>query len=187
MAAPPLPNSPAMNPNASTPSTPQTPAGAQNQPSGPEQQRIALLLSINTQLLQESQKLQSEGKGGATNAQQATQMQAAGQPAALASPEYIDVLRHIQANLAYLMPSAQGGDKSKVPKGPQFMAPPQHMQSGPQYEELRTQYEELKRLFPDWTGYDARAAMQQAPQASASPNPAAMVNGPGGQQSQPFG
>ncbi|EMC95748.1 hypothetical protein BAUCODRAFT_49756, partial [Baudoinia panamericana UAMH 10762] len=159
MAAPLLPQSPANRQqaagvNAVSPNTPLTP-GSQNR----EQQRITLLLELNLEMLQEVNRLQADGKGGAINPQQQAQLKAADQPSGMASDEYIQVLRRVQANLAYLMPKAQG-DASKTPKGPAYMSPPPHM------PQLQPRYDQLKDLFPDWQGLEHRVS-----QSSASPRP----------------
>lgn len=156
MAAPPLPQTPsnrqqaASSDTASSPQTPQSP-GNQNR----EQQRVALLLDINVELLHEVNRLQSEGKGGATSPQIQAQMKSQGQPSDFASDEYMQVLRRVQANLGYLMPTAQG-DQQKVPKGPVHMTPPQHM------PQLQSKYDQLQELFPDWPGMDRRPLASSA-------------------------
>ncbi|KAF2772669.1 hypothetical protein EJ03DRAFT_324659 [Teratosphaeria nubilosa] len=160
MAAPPfLPQSPATSSHAagnaaSTPSTPRSPGTRQR-----EQQRMDLLMEINVELLQEVSKLQAEGKGGATTPQHAAQLKQQGQPSDLASQEYIDALRHVQANFTYLMPAAQG-DASKTPQGPALLGPPAHM------PQLQPKYDKLKELFPGWPGLDQRGG-----HSSASPQP----------------
>lgn len=159
MAAPPLPQTPANQPRVATSSSnshnhnhhnhtaaapsPQTPqsAGAASR----EQQKVSLLLDINVELLQEVHRLQADGKGGVTNVQQAAQMKAQGQPAELASAEYIDVLRRVKSNIAYLMPRAQN-DTHRMPPGPEQMTAPAHM------PQLQPKYDRLKELFPDWPG-----------------------------------
>jgi hypothetical protein len=53
-----------------------------------EKERMALLLDINVELLQEMHKLQAQGKGGALNAQAAAHLKSQGMPDVLASEEY---------------------------------------------------------------------------------------------------
>lgn len=143
---------------------PQSP-GAQNR----EQQRIALLLEINNELLQEIDRLQAEGQGGATNQQQLQQQRSEGQPEKLASDLYINTIRRVQANLAYLMPRASQASNPAAqpnpnqPPGPAHMTPPPHMTA------LLPLYERLKSLFPDWQGLEGRMSV-----TSSSPRP----NGP---------
>ncbi|KAK3069319.1 hypothetical protein LTR53_012422 [Teratosphaeriaceae sp. CCFEE 6253] len=172
MAAPPLPQSPATQQpgvqNASSPS-PRTPLSPGSQ--SREQQRVALLLDINLEMLQEVNRLQLQGKGGATSPQIQAQLKAAGQPADLASEEYIQVLRRVQANLAYLMPVASH-DSQKTPPGPAYMSPPPHM------PQLQGKFDQLRELFPAWQGHEQRGA-----QASMSPRPGSVggangANGP---------
>lgn len=105
------------------------------------------LLDINMELLQEVHNLQAQGKGGAISAQQLAQMKGEGKQAEMASDDYVQVLRRVQANLAYLMPKAQN-DSSKVPQGPAHMTPPPHM------PHLQPKYDQLSELFTGWQGYD---------------------------------
>jgi hypothetical protein len=133
MAAPPLPQSPANQQQqqqqqqaaaSPQPGTPLSP-GAQTR----EQQRVALLLELNTELLFDLN--QNLAEGTVDNV-----------PKAARQAEYVDVLRRIQSNLAYLMPAAQK-DPSKPPKRPVFTSAPSHM------PQLSTKYEQLGELFPE--------------------------------------
>ncbi|KAK0807039.1 hypothetical protein LTR91_010022 [Friedmanniomyces endolithicus] len=165
MAAPPLPRSPANQQAAAASQQGSASPSAHPTPQSPgshsrEQQRVALLLDINTVMLHEVNRLQAEGKGGATTPQIQAQMKAAGQPADLASEEYTQVLRRVQANLGYLMPVAQN-DAQKTPRGPAYMSPPAHM------PQLQPKFDQLRELFPDWQGFEPRAS-----QSSMSPGPA---------------
>lgn len=165
MAAPPppLPQTPSSHQQPSnsdavpSPGTPLSP-GAQSK----DQQRIDLLFEINVELLQEVNRLQNEGEGGAISAQQVEQLNRQGKPATMASDKYIHCLRRVQANLAYLMPKAQPdpATQQKAPPGPAHMTPPPHM------SQLQEKYERLRELFPDWHGLDHRM-----PASSSSPNP----------------
>ncbi|KXS98997.1 hypothetical protein AC578_6139 [Pseudocercospora eumusae] len=164
MAAPQLPHTPVDNQSqvnngnaASSPKGAQSPASQSR-----EEQRINLLFDINVELLQEVNRLQAEGKGGAISPQQAAQLKAQGQPAVQASEDYIQCLRRVQANLAYLMPKAQPdqANPAKASQGPAHMTPPPHM------PQLQDKYDRLKVLFDGWPGLDARMAA-----SSASPKP----------------
>lgn len=53
-----------------------------------EKERIALLLDINVELLQEMHRLQALGKGGATSPEAAVHLKKQGLPDTLASDEY---------------------------------------------------------------------------------------------------
>nr|POE84543.1 hypothetical protein CFP56_78629 [Quercus suber] len=167
MAAPPLPL---------PPSTQTQPAGTSTAGSSPrpplsphsqnrEQERISLLLGINVDLLQEVNRLQAEGRGGATSAQQQLQLKQQGQPDNMASDEYIQCLRRVQANLSYLMPKARD-DPQKTPLGPVYMSHPPHM------PQLQPKYDQLTSLFPGWSGIEGRSSM-----SSGSPNPNNSING----------
>lgn len=167
-AAPPLPQTPAAQQqprpapttsNANT--TVASPKASQDGGTfGREQQRIALLLSINAELFAEIKRLQELGHGGAMSPQQAQQLRNAGQSDKMASDDYIQAMRRVQANLAYLMPKAQHSDK--VPPGPAHMTPPPHM------PQLKDQYDQLKEAFPEWQGLDNRLS-QSASGSVASP------------------
>jgi len=162
MAAPPLPQTPAAAgqhtiANAAT-ASPQSP-GAQSR----ENQRIELLFEINVDLLQEVNTLQAQGKGGATSPQQAMQMKAQGMDDKMASDEFIQCMRRIQANLAYLAPRVDTQQISKAPPGPAHMAAPPHM------PQLQKKYDQLKEMLPGWGGLEARAV-------PASSSPGAMMS-----------
>ncbi|KAK5722076.1 hypothetical protein LTR17_014424 [Elasticomyces elasticus] len=163
MAAPPLPQSPANQQAASqsassSPITPLSP-GSQNR----EQQRVTLLLEINVIMLEEVNRLQMEGKGGAISPQIQAQMREKGQNADLASEDYIQVLRRVQANLGYLMPVAQN-DMQKTARGPAYITAPPHM------PQLQTKYDQLKELFPDWQGYESRTSMSPRANSASGSN-----------------
>lgn len=182
MAAPPLPLTPQSQqqagthdaiPAITTPKSPRSP-GAQSR----EAARVQLLLGINRELLEEVQRLQDSGKGGAISQQQVLQFRNEGKPDKMASDEYIQCLRRVQANFAYLMPKAQsaGGqssaNESKLLPGPAHMTPPPHMP-----ESMKERYEQLKELFPEWQGLDQRMAAQQQ---NNSPRPGAQAGGTNG-------
>ncbi|KAK1066995.1 hypothetical protein LTR12_014042 [Friedmanniomyces endolithicus] len=173
MAAPPLPRSPANQRAAAASQQGSASPSAHPTPQSPgshsrEQQRVALLLDINTDMLHEVNRLQAEGKGGATTPQIQAQMKAAGQPADLASEEYTQVLRRVQANLGYLMPVAQN-DAQKTPRGPAYMSPPAHM------PQLQPKFDQLRELFPDWQGFEPRAS--QSAMSPGLPHGGGGVNG----------
>lgn len=94
------------------------------------------------------------------NPQQLAQMKSEGKHAELASDEYVQVLRRVQANLAYLMPKAQN-EQQKTPQGPAHMTPPQHM------PQLQSKYDQLSELLAGWQGYDRRPSAGD----SGSPQP----------------
>ncbi|KAK3691240.1 hypothetical protein LTR37_018772 [Vermiconidia calcicola] len=172
MAAPPLPQTPASqqqppppmnthNAPGASPTSPQSP-GSQSR----EQQRIALLLSINMDLLKEVNRLQEVGEGGAISPQQALQLRNAGQSDKMASEAYIQCLRRVQANLSYMSAKAKTGEQgeNKAPPGPAHMTPPTHM------PQIKEKYDQLKELFPDWPGLDHRMSG-----TSSSPRPNAQA------------
>jgi hypothetical protein len=152
MAAPPLPQTPAAVQNSGSSAT-----GSPNAPQSPgtqarEQKRVDLLLEINIELLQEINTLQAQGRGGAMNPQHQLQLRQLNMDDSMAAEEYIQCLRRVQANLAYLAPRADAQQAMKAPPGPAHMTPPAHM------PQLQSKYEALRELFPGWPGNDARMA-----------------------------
>ena len=98
----------------------------------------------------------------------------------MASEEYIQTLRRVQANIGYLMPKAQhqsgggaeAGGGGKQPPGPAHMTPPAHMVQG----EVGQKYERLREVFPDWHGF---AAARGGSQGGSAGSPQAGGNGIG--------
>ncbi|KAK1147527.1 hypothetical protein N8T08_000869 [Aspergillus melleus] len=149
-----------------------------------EKARVAALLDINSMLLQEVVNLQAAGKAGGppasqpggpdgnTNNPSPTSEQAADAtkgPAQKPSPEYLECMRRLQANLAYLATVADRAKKSGgvAPPNPGIMTPPPHMSS------MNDIYNRLSELFP----HTAHGTPQQSPQPSQgngkpSPSPA---------------
>ncbi|KAF2487433.1 hypothetical protein BDY17DRAFT_288959 [Neohortaea acidophila] len=173
MAAPPLPQQPAasaqqsdhvLTPTGNTTSTAQSPSLA---PSTREQQRLALVLEINQDLLAEMARLQSENQGGAISPQQAMQMKQAGQSDKMASDDYIQLLRRLQGNIAYLMPrmGQQMQPDARTLPGPAFMQHPQQLPT------LAEKYERLRELFPEWAGNDAKLLAMSAGGAGRTGSP----------------
>lgn len=163
------------------PATSQSPTPAA---SAREKARVAALLDINSMLLQEVVNLQAAGKAGGPPAsqpgagdsnsnnpsptsEQATD--AAKGPAQKPSPEYLECMRRLQANLAYLATVADRAKKSGgvAPPNPGIMTPPPHM---PAMNEI---YTKLSELFSQ----TAHGTPHQSPQPSQgngkpSPSPA---------------
>lgn len=132
-----------------------------------EKARISTLLEINSALLQEMVNLQAAGMAGPTPAQPAshqpspTQDHGPTSPISATeqsshtvdsskglgnkpSPEYLECMRRLQANLAYLVALAERAKKSGVnlPPAPAFMTPP------PNLPGLNDLYVKLGELFP---------------------------------------
>lgn len=97
----------AMQPNYMA--SPQTPARRQSQSFSPrspasdarEKERLELLLEINLELLQEMQKLQGQGKGGASPSH-AQLLKDQGQTAQMASEEFIQYTTCVSEDLGYI-------------------------------------------------------------------------------------
>jgi hypothetical protein len=138
---------------------------AQVQAAAREKARITALLDINSALLQEVVNLQAAGKAGIppTAAQQTspTQEQHSASPISATEPqnnagdaskpgaqkpsqEYIECMRRLQANLAYLATIADRAKKASgvLPAAPAIMTPP------PSLSNLNEMYTRLNGLFP---------------------------------------
>lgn len=136
-----------------------------------EKGRISVLLEINSYLLQEVVSLQAQGKAGSPPTslpqQSPTQEIGAGSPASATdpsnplnnspidplkpvgakqpSPEYIECMRRLQANLAYLAAIAHAKKRAagSVPIAPAIMIPPPHL------ADVKDLYMKLNSLFSD--------------------------------------
>ena len=134
-----------------------------------EKARVSVLLEINSYLLQEVVSLQAQGKAGAPPTslppQSPTKETAAGSPASATDPsnplnnspidptkplgakppsqEYIECMRRLQANLAYLAAIADAKKKAagSIPATPAIMVPPSHL------PDVRELYKKLNGLF----------------------------------------
>ena len=129
-----------------------------------DKQRVTLILEINSQLLEQIQALQAAGKGG--DVQSPAQNNAADGAEAQQQPkkparEYVESLRRMQANLAYLASVAERHQKpnAQTPPWPQVMSAP------PGDERLAAMYSRLQALFPQWRVQQQRMAAAQAAQA----------------------
>lgn len=153
-----------------------------------EKARVTVLLEINSMLLQEVMSLQAAGKAGAPPQQQqqpgsqesnpspgSDQGSEGGPkgPAQKPSPEYIECMRRLQANLAYLATIADRAKKSGgvPPPAPAIMTPP------PNTPSMGEVYNRLNELFPR-PGKGSIGTPQPSPQSSQgngkpSPSPAA--------------
>lgn len=109
---------------------------AQAQALAREKVRVATLLDINSTLLQEIANLQAAGKtGSGSHTDGSNGIQAGQKP----GQEYIDCMRRLQANLAYL---ASITDKQRRLPAPAIMTPP------PKTHTLNDSYKKLNDLFP---------------------------------------
>ena len=179
-------------PNGAFAAPPQLPTQAQPQgflpPLSPksatrEKVRVALLLEINSQLLQEIIALQAQGKAGLPTQPE----NAAGSPTSVVdshnalnspsdpsksgskqqpSPECADCMRRLQANLSYLAAVADRHKRTSntFPSAPAILTPPQHLKS------LIDLYKKLNQVFPGALQAMAKqnaVAMAQAQNQSA--------------------
>lgn len=188
---------PHMNPQMNSPQTtqPGTPVQGQNQvqsqaqaqmqaqiqaqAAAREKARVTILLDINSALLHEVVNLQAAGKAGSapnadSNADQGsdTPKPAPQKP----SPEYIECMRRLQANLSYLATIAERAKKpgGAAPQAPAILTPPSNV---PAVNHL---YNKLNELFPrpNQTGTPQKlspATMQSNGVPSPSPVSESMV------------
>lgn len=92
------------------------------------------------------------------NPQQLSAQKASGGPDKVASEDYIQCLRRVQANLAYLAPRADANMNPKAPPGPAHMTCPPHLADG----EVGGLYAQLRELFQGWIGLDGKAQATMA-------------------------
>jgi hypothetical protein len=180
----------------------QTAAQAQGNPqtaqiAARERNRVAVLLEINTHLLQEVVSLQVQGKAGVPNnqAQQSPMKDSTTSPTSATDPshplnnspidpskpsggkppsaEYVECMRRLQANLSYLAAIADAKKKASgtIPAGPAIMAPPPHL---PNVTEL---YKKLNALFPNASQSAVNKAMAIASAQAAKAQAAAEAQG----------
>ncbi|KAI9882970.1 MAG: hypothetical protein M1823_005288 [Watsoniomyces obsoletus] len=148
-----------------------------------ERERVSLLLLINAELLNELLRLQGEGKAGTAGqspnqgpspkASDAGDERDGGGEDGSASPtklptashpDWVETLRHLQANLAYLAAVADRAHKpaSTVPPSPAILTPPRNL---PGLAEL---YGQLAALFPSGgNSFDGSSLPQQSTRSSA--------------------
>lgn len=116
-----------------------------------DKERVSVLLEINSMLLQEAINLQTSGKAGGPPAQQGSQdsnpsptSESTSDKNVQRSPEYVNCMRRLQVNLAYLATVADKGKKSGgvVPPAPAIMTPP------PNLPAINDLYAKLHELFP---------------------------------------
>ncbi|QQK46273.1 pro-apoptotic serine protease nma111 [Penicillium digitatum] len=169
-------NSPQTGASPAVPNQAQAQAQAQAQFAAREKARVTALLDINSALLQEVVNLQAAGKAGPasnpdTNSPSSEQLDAS-KAHQKPSPEYIECMRRLQANLAYLATIADRAKKAGgvVPQTPAIMTPPPNL---PTVNEL---YARLNELF----SRSAKASTSQRPsppsmQGNGGPSPGAMA------------
>lgn len=159
------PTSAQQGPSQSTAPAVQSPALAAR-----DKERVSVLLEINSMLLQEAVNLQTSGKAGGPPAQQASQdsnpsptSESTPDKNVQRSPEYVNCMRRLQVNLAYLATVADKGKKSGgvVPPAPAIMTPP------PNLPAINDLYTKLNDLFP--RGAQGTASANQGAQGNGGP------------------
>ncbi|KAH0547952.1 hypothetical protein GP486_008307 [Trichoglossum hirsutum] len=144
-----------------------------------ERERVSLLLEINRDLLQEVVNLQANGKAGVPGQPQSQTTSQDKEPKddkegtdgqqAKPVPDkaYVECMRRLQANLAYLAAMADRSHKpGPIPNFPAIMIAPPEMPS------LNEPYRKLLALFP---GAKPVNVSQQQGQRSAMPPPSAVM------------
>jgi hypothetical protein len=158
-----------------------------------ERARVTALLDINSALLQEVVNLQAAGKAGVASNQPASQQASPTRENSTGSPstadisptnnngsntiaeanksatpvkpsvEYIECMRRLQANLAYLATLADRAKKTgaAAPQAPAIMTPPPHLTS------INELYVKLNELFPG----APRGSAPQTPQTQRPSHP----------------
>ncbi|KAF2436086.1 hypothetical protein EJ08DRAFT_655780 [Tothia fuscella] len=143
-----------------------------------EQQRIALLLEINTSLLQEIVVMQEQGAGGDVQSP-STKAGEEGQGAdgvgvkKEASKEYVECMRRMQANLAYL---ANVAERNNRPTSQQLPHPPIMIPPTLPTTTLTEQYTKLQSLFPAWKAQAQAKSTAQSP-VQPAPNSIGQASG----------
>ncbi|KAF1916223.1 hypothetical protein BDU57DRAFT_556484 [Ampelomyces quisqualis] len=160
---------------AQTPVKPVPPSPVSPAAHARNQDRVATLLEINSLLIKEVCDLQSQGKAGQVGPAPDAKPEAdKPQP----SKEYLDCMRRLQANLAYLAQNAESNKKPSqaLQPGPAIMSVP----AAP--AELAKLYQKLVGLFPGWKGQTTQMKQSPGPQrmnsaastASQPPNSAGL-------------
>ncbi|CAG8028431.1 unnamed protein product [Penicillium olsonii] len=152
--------------------SPGTPAQAQAQAqlAAREKARVTVLLDINSALLEEVVNLQAAGKAGPASNPDTNSPTSEAPDASKAnqkpSPEYIECMRRLQANLAYLATIADRAKKAGgvVPQTLAIMTPPPNL---PAVNEL---YAKLNDLFPR----SGKASTPQRLSPNGGPSPRSM-------------
>lgn len=166
-------NSPQSGASPAVPVQAQAQAQAQAQFAAREKARVTALLDINSALLQEVVNLQAAGKAGAASnpdpnsptTEQAADPSKAGQKP---SPEYIECMRRLQANLAYLATIADRAKKpgGVAPQAPAIMTPPPNLPS------INDLYTKLNELFS--RSGKASTPQRLSPHGNGGPSPSAL-------------
>jgi hypothetical protein len=151
--------------NTIQPQQPATPNPTVPQPQLPspfEAQRVSALLDINRFLLLELNFLQTKPPSPAEPPKSDLTKPPPSSPNPPSSPHYVDYMRRLQSNLAYLASVADRPHKplNPIPAWPMIMNPParkdaEEQNCGEESEaetEVRERYEGLKELWPEWKG-----------------------------------
>ncbi|KAJ6157926.1 hypothetical protein N7470_005518 [Penicillium chermesinum] len=134
---------------------------AQAQAVAREKVRVMTLLDINSTLLQEIANLQAGGKTGSGSHTDGANGFQGSKP----SQEYIDCMRRLQANLAYL---ASITDKQRRLPAPAILTPP------PNVPTLNDTYKKLNELFPRPGQVPAKKFSPGLGQGNGGPSPSPM-------------
>ncbi|KAE9994757.1 hypothetical protein EG327_003021 [Venturia inaequalis] len=144
------------NPQLGGMQSPSKPAGIQSpslESTSRDQERVTLLLEINQLLLQEIVTLQEAGKGGDVQSPAKTGEGTKEEGKSVASQEYVDCMRRMQSNLAYLANVAERASRptqAQMPWPPLMSVPT----TGP--SQLPEMYVKLQNMFPAWKTHQAQ-------------------------------
>ncbi|EPS33131.1 hypothetical protein PDE_08093 [Penicillium oxalicum 114-2] len=159
----------------------QFPAQAQMQAqmAAREKARVTVLLDINSALLQEVVNLQASGKAGiplsgdTSSSPSDPSADPTKAPASKPSQEYIECMRRLQANLAYLATIADRAKKSGgvAPPAPAIMSPPPHLLA------VHELYAKMNELFPRANkGSTPQTLSPGAMQGNGGPSPSPITD-----------
>ena len=162
-----------------------TPGALPPQAEARERARVSVLLDINTHLLQEVVSLQDQGKAPVKESGSPTSATDPSNPTnpspidsakatTAPSPEYVDCMRRLQANLSYLAAFADPKKRAsgQLPPAPVIMMPPPHL------NDVADLYKKLNSLFPNAAQNSVQKAMAMASSQTPRPNaPQVQANG----------
>ncbi|KAF2735407.1 hypothetical protein EJ04DRAFT_435054 [Polyplosphaeria fusca] len=160
----------AQTPTKPVPQSPVSPAAQAR-----ESERYTTLLDINNLLIKELMNLNGQGKAGPIGPTP-QDSKPDGEKPQQATKEYMEALRRLQSNLAFLAQNAEKNHKpnQSIQPGPAIMTAP----AAP--AELVELYTKLQGLYPGWKGQTgppkSSPGPQRMPSASQTPNSAGPQN-----------
>ena len=160
-----IPNPQPRQDNSTQPQQSAAPNAAPPSPQPPspfEAQRVTALLDVNRFLLLELNSLQTKPPSPSEASSNDPTKASQPRPNPQSSSHYVDYMRRLQSNLAYLASVADRPHKplNSIPAWPAIMEPPARKsadgQGGAEESEaekgVRERYEGLRELWPEWKG-----------------------------------